>query len=305
MDAANPTAISNWLADEVASLKEVARIHHQNFAFFQKLIWPAVLFGAVILQLSMWQSTEIWRTIPKGYGHSLEIFESSAVRFFGFFADFLFYCFAFAGTSAAVQEVLRGNSPDVEESLNVARSNFKQILVMTTVFFFLVLVAFGLALFIGFTVQDLVHARGARSATLNAAYVAMYGTALLSFSVLSRYALAIPALVLENLPFSKSFKRSDRLTEGHMLYLVALIRESVVGGYLTLVAPFWMWNHVFASRVVLTWTIYWILRLIGLAASAAVQPVMFIGFAYLYITESTPKKTEPTPTGIAIWSAKA
>ena len=263
----------------------------RHFAFFQKLIWPAVLFGAVILQLSMWQSTEIYRTIPHGYGHSSEIFESSAVRFFGFFADFLFYCFAFAGTSVAVREILHGNKPEVETSLNVARAGFKQLLGMATVLFFSMLIAYGLAIFVGFAAQDLVRARSMRSVSLNTAYAAMYATALLAFTVLSRYALAIPALLLDHLSFGTCFKRSDELTDGHMLFLLALICESVIGGYIALSAPFWIWNFGFASHIALTWTIYWILRLIGLAASAAIQPLMFVGFAYLYVTASTTNGT--------------
>jgi hypothetical protein len=111
--------------------------------------------------------------------------------------------------------------------------------------------------------------------------------------------------VLDNVPFWKSLKRSDELTEGRMVLLVALICESVFGGYVALSAPFWIWNHIFASRVVLTWTIYWILRLIGLAATAAVQPLMFVGFAYLYVTASTANETEPKPNGFAVWGHKA
>lgn len=115
---------SNWIADEFASLVEVARIHHQNFAFFQKLIWPAVLFAAVILQLSMWQSTEMNRAIPGIYGHTSGIFASAAVRLFGFFADWLFYCFAFAGTAIAVRAFVNGENPKPEESLNFVRAAF-------------------------------------------------------------------------------------------------------------------------------------------------------------------------------------
>lgn len=122
---------------------------------------------------------------------------------------------------------------------------------------------------------------------------------------MSRYALAIPALLLDNVPFWKCFKRSDELTDGHMLYLLGLIAESVFGGYIALSAPFWIWNFGFASHIALTWTIYWILRLISLAASAAIQPLMLVGFAYLYVTASTPKEPDLKPNGFAVWSTKA
>ena len=111
--------------------------------------------------------------------------------------------------------------------------------------------------------------------------------------------------MLDNLPFWKCFKRSDELTEGHLVLLVALICESVFGGYVALSAPFWIWNLAFASHIALTWTIYWILRLIGLAASAAIQPLMFVGFAYLYVTASTTKEPEPKANAFAVWSHKA
>ncbi len=90
-----------------------------------------------------------------------------------------------------------------------------------------------------------------------------------------------------------------------MLLLLALICESVIGGYIALSAPFWISNSAFASHIAFTWTIYWILRLIGLAASAAIQPLMFVGFAYLYVTASTVNETEPKPNGFAVWSNQA
>jgi len=303
MDAAQPTARSNWVADEVASLVEVARIHHQHFAFFQKLIWPAVLFAAVILQLSMWQSTEMYHAIPGIYGHTPEILAGTAVRLFGLFADWLFYCFAFAGTAIAVRAILDGEKLETEESLNVVRGAFVRLFVMAFLFFSLLVV---LSIGSGFVVgaYAILRHRFGLPYSASLGLVVIWGTIAIGLAVLSRYALAIPALVLENLPFWKCFKRSDELTEGHMLFLAALICESVLGGYVAMSAPFWMWNHVFASRVVLTWTIYWILQLIGLAASAAIQPLMFIGFAYLYITASAPKTPEPAPNGFAVWSAK-
>ena len=120
----------------------------RHFAFFQKLIWPAVLFGAVILQLSMWQSTEMNRAIPSLSRHISEIFASAAVRLFGLFADWLFYCFAFAGTAIAVRAFVNGENLEPEESLNFARAAFGRLFFMAFLFFILVIVVCGCSGFV-------------------------------------------------------------------------------------------------------------------------------------------------------------
>jgi len=60
------------------------------------------------------------------------------------------------------------------------------------------------------------------------------GIALLVFS---RFALAMPALILGDYPVGKAIFRSDELTERKWLVLAVLLLKSLVGGYIAGMLP--------------------------------------------------------------------
>jgi len=68
----------------------------------------------------------------------------------------------------------------------------------------------------------------------------IYAYSGLGLLVFSRFALAIPALVLDDLGVGESIFISDKLTHGKWLYSSILLTKSVVGGDVAAMLPFWL-----------------------------------------------------------------
>ncbi len=100
--------------------------------------------------------------------------------------------------------------------------------------------------------------------------------------VLSRFALAMPAVVLDNRPVKEAMFRSDELTEGKWSILAALLAKSLIGGYIAAMFPFWLVSWL-SRYVVIGGYPRWLLDVASMACVAGIEPVMFVGFALLYL----------------------
>jgi len=67
-----------------------------------------------------------------------------------------------------------------------------------------------------------------------------------SLLVLSRFGLALPALILDNCRIGQAMFRSDELTEGKWLTLAILLAKSLIGGYIAGMSPFWLAGWIWA-----------------------------------------------------------
>jgi hypothetical protein len=111
--------------------------------------------------------------------------------------------------------------------------------------------------------------------------------------VLSRFALAVPAVTLDGYKVGQSMFRSDELTEGKWLVLAALVCKSYIGGYIAGLAPYWLAGWIWAGVPLPSW-FPWLLQVASICAVTLVEPPMFIGFALLYLRQSaaSPAKAE-------------
>jgi len=103
--------------------------------------------------------------------------------------------------------------------------------------------------------------------------------------MLSRFGLAIPALVLDNYRVGQAMFRSDELTEGKWLTLAVLLSKSLIGGYVAGMLPFWLASWIQTSIVLPAW-FRWVLTAASIAGVTVVEPTMFIGFVLLYLRMS-------------------
>jgi hypothetical protein len=103
--------------------------------------------------------------------------------------------------------------------------------------------------------------------------------------LLSRFGLAVPALILDNCSVSGAMFRSDELTEGKWLILAALLAKSLIGGYLAGMCPFWLASWILTNVRMPIW-LPWILTVASITGVTVVEPTMFIGFAMLYARRS-------------------
>src|SRR5436853_229226 len=106
--------------------------------------------------------------------------------------------------------------------------------------------------------------------------VVSYGSIGLALLMLSRFGLAIPALVLDNYRVGQAMFRSDELTEGKWLTLAVLLSKSLIGGYVAGMLPFWLASWIQTSIVLPAW-FRWVLTAASIAGVTVVEPTMFIG----------------------------
>jgi hypothetical protein len=269
------TALRRWSTIEF--LHEVLAMYRKRPGVFLQLLVPALVlaFGAVYAGQDL--AFRMRAGIPEG---SLDIFPYAAmgfVRLGSAFLAWLLYSFAFAGVALAVERLHAGEEVSAEECLGRAREHPGRLMAVASSLFAIfaaaqVLLIWGLVWLLGTLPQHWV---------LMTQFVAVAQVALMV--VMSRFALAIPAVVLDGCRFGECYFRSDEYTERRWSALIGLLVESVVGGSLAWLAPYYIaeWLGVSISE---RWQ-EWVLFGIGMTGAALVQPPMFIGFSWLYIRE--------------------
>jgi hypothetical protein len=115
--------------------------------------------------------------------------------------------------------------------------------------------------------------------------VLTFGLGGLFLLVMSRFGLAIPALLLDDYPVAQAMFRSDELTERKWLTLAVLLAKSLIGGYVAGMAPFWLASFIPADSQLPSW-FPWALTIVSIGGVTVVEPTMFIGFALLYLESS-------------------
>lgn len=285
-----------------AFVAEVLRVYHGHFRLFVRLVAPAVVVGYVSVFVGRYEGREIARHLPRGIElleHRTEIIEIWFMNLAGWLVSWTAFSFSFAAICSATRQIVAGVVPSRADSFADVRERTGSFLRLTLLLFFLTLVAVAAASL--FTtgvlwVSQYFHAR-VRGWTISAVSIGSVG---LSFLVLSRLALAMPAVVLDNCGVGQALFRSDELTEGKWLTLAALLAKSLVGGYVAGMCPFWLASWAL-TNIPLPYWFPWVLTVASIAAVTVVEPTMFIGFVLLYLKMSAlpPTSSEAFATQLA------
>ncbi len=282
-------------------IAEVLLIYRGQFWLFIKLIAPAVIVGYFAVVLGQHESREILRRVPRGIEvvrHEGEIFEAGLANLSGFFISWLVFCYSFSTICSAVRQIEAGDLPSVSRSHAEIRERRGSLLRVAVVLFCLCLIAFGASILFSAGASWVASQFHARVGGFGI-WISLAGI-FLSFLVLSRFALSVPAVVLDDCRIRQAIFRSDELTEGKWLTLAALLAKSLIGGYLAAIAPFWLAWWTLGSISLPLW-FPWVLTTVSIAAVTVVEPTMFIGFALLYTRMSAclpaklPRKTASRP----------
>lgn len=268
---------------------EVLRFYHRHFWLFVKLIAPAVIVGYVAVVMGRNEGQEIARHLPRGFellGHQTEILEIWFANFVGFFVSWMVFCFSFGAICSAVGQIAAGAVPSASDCFAEVRRRVGSFLRLSTLLFALALVAVAASGLLDGAVVWIFHQRHAHPSFF-IIKVASFFFAGLTLLVLSRFGLALPALILENCTVGQAMFRSDELTEGKWLILAILLAKSLIGGYVAGMVPFWLAGWIWAYVRLPSW----FLTVASIAGVIVVEPFMFIGFALLYIKMTTVSST--------------
>jgi hypothetical protein len=266
---------------------EVLRTYHGKFWLFVKITAPAVIISWIALIARRNEAREIARHLPRGYdllAHRGEILEIWLVNFSAYLISWMVCSFSFAAISIALEESAAGFAPSPWHSLLNVREHLGTFLRLSLLLFVLVLVAEAVPIVLGigvFWVLHQWHVHPSQFLILVVSYVAA-GLALL---VVSRFALAVPAVVLDDCTVKQAMFRSDELTQGKLLPLAALLAESLIGAYVAAMCPFWVEPFIRVMVPLPSW-FPWVLTAASIIGVNMIEPTMFVGFALLYLKKS-------------------
>jgi len=274
---------------------EALRTYHSHFGLFFKIAAPAVIISTIAIITARNEGREIARHLPRGFellGHRTEIFEIWFANFSAWFVSWIASCFAFGAICIALDETEAGFTPSASHSLWNLRERLGPFLRISLLLFLLLLAASWACVLLETGVFWILHqlqVHPSRFAILALSY-ALWCPALLVFP---RFALAVPAVVLDDCRAGQAMFRSEEFTEGKWLTLAALLAKSIIGGYVAAMAPFWVASFIPVTAPLPSW-FPWILTIASTIGVAVVEPTLFVGFALLYLKMSaanfTPSK---------------
>jgi hypothetical protein len=267
-------------------VEEVLRVYRNRFWFFIKLVAPAVVAGYIAVRMGQNEGREIARQlfqipISEIARHRTEFVEIWLANSAGYLVSWMALSFSFAAICFAVDEIRAGVTPSVTGSFWAIGHRLGAFLRLSLLLFFLILVAVGaggLSLTGVFWVLRKVQVHPGRFAIS----LVTFTLASLALLAISRFGLAIPALVLDDYPVGKAMFRSDELTQGKWLTLAVLLAKSLIGGYVAGMAPFWLVSFIPADARLPSW-FPWTLTTASIAGVTVIEPTLFIGFALLYL----------------------
>jgi hypothetical protein len=282
-------------------IHEVLRFYHRNRRIFIVLVFPAVLIGYGSVFLAHNEARAVLRDVNMAIGgHQLYIaaLKIQAISLTGYCASWMAFSVSFAAICVATEQIQAGQVATMSESLKVTSEKAGSFLRLSLLLFALYVLAIGMARLLS---EGLVWAEmRLRIANFHLSILlAAYAAYALGVIVLSRFGLAIPALILDDHKVGRAMLLSDELTENKWLILSVLLFKSIVGGYVAGMLPFWLARWIPASINLPSW-FPWVLSGFSIAALTLLEPVMFIGFALLYLKTSEPSRAE-APQAIAAY----
>jgi small-conductance mechanosensitive channel len=210
--------------------------------------------GYVAVRAGLDERAAILRQIPRGADFSLhgaEIVQSFLALQVGYLISWLLYSFSFAAVCVAFKEIESGEEPSAEECFSPVRDRSGTFLRLTFSLYALLIFALVVASAAGFLLVTTIH-KFSMSLTAGSSYwigAVCIGLAMLA---VSRFGLAMPAVVLDRYSLTKALFRSDELTEGCWGILALLLAESVGSSYIATKLEFWLARLV-PSPVSLQW----------------------------------------------------
>ncbi|MGA2697187.1 MAG: hypothetical protein ABSE92_14080 [Terriglobales bacterium] len=261
-------------------LTDVLAIYSNHFWLFFKMALPTVFASWC---LNTWRLRELPILSRRFAQHLGELgmwpalLEMGLVTWGTLFVSWTLFSGLFVAISAATRQIEASALPSFMGSLTIVGRRFRQWFAVARIHFLLfVLLAFiAVALFS-------VFAR-LRLAYRPPAFLAVFCALIAAFVfVLSRFALNIPAAILDEVPVKQSFSLSYRLTRGKERILASLLAKSIIGGYIGAFLPFWIARWMWPPESLPT-SSHSTLIAVSILSVSAVEPVMFIGFALLYL----------------------
>ena len=262
-------------------IRSVHRIYQERFWRWFGIMVPASLLAGLVVTLAEQRVRAIFSSIPRGQAaqHYLDILAGNAIRFGSFFVSWLLGCFALAAIASVISgfDAREEQADWAHDSYQRAREHFGPIAVTA----FITLWAFTLCgVIFGIFEIAALRALFGRSVYRHSLALRLLGYVFVG-SAISWLGASIPLVLRDDVTVWAALKKSMKLSRGYQGALFLLVVESVAGsciawygvvhGLPLLVPHGWQYPVWYG----------WLVRLVALLASAAVEPPLFIGFSFL------------------------
>jgi hypothetical protein len=276
-------------------LKNVYAVYTGNLARWFAITAPTSLLGSIVIWLADQKIREIYRSFPPSeiLHHATEVAQASVLRYGSFLISWFLGCFALAAIATIANNLDKGDREGVwvSDSFQRARERLARLALVASLTF--TMFAGGMVA-IELIVVSIGQAFGwGHSCRFNCASV-LVGLFVIS-SIVSWFGMAIPLILVENIGAWRALKKSLKMSNGYEGFLLLLVCESLVGSYIAWYAVNLGLRFLFPLQLRYTEWYGWLVYLLTILASAAVQPPMFIGFSLLASDEEFDASFFPRP----------
>jgi hypothetical protein len=262
-------------------LQQVHVLYRSQFWTWFAIMMPTTLLADVVVLWADRHAAAILRAVPflEISNHWDKVVEATALRFGSFFAAWFLGCFALASIASAVnglEEEGEGAAwiPDRHQR---AREHLGAIFAVALITFCLFLAGIAIS---GFVQTAAVRVVGWRSFSRFSFAVGVISVVTVA-SLLSWLGASIPLLLRGNTRLWAALKRSVELSSGYEGALLLLVMQSVAGTFVAGYGTFYALHALIPSQLRYAPWYGWVVNLVAILASAAVEPPLFIGLSLL------------------------
>jgi hypothetical protein len=262
-------------------LKNVYAGYTGNLARWFAITAPTTLLGSIVIWLADQKIHALYKSflITEIRYHWAEVAESLALRYGSFLISWFLGCFALAAIATIVNNLDKGDREGVwvSDSFQRARERLGRLALVASLTF---------TMFAGGMVAiELIVVSIGRAFGWGHSYRFNYASVLVGLfvisSIVSWFGMAIPLILAEDIGAWRALRKSLKMSNGYEGFLLLLVCESLVGSYAAWYAVNLGLRLLFPLHLRYTEWYGWLVYLLTVLASAAVQPPMFIGFSLL------------------------
>lgn len=261
-------------------LQTVHRLYHRQFLRWFGIIAPTSLLAGLVLMLADIRIREIFRNIPRGEValHIADIAAAGALRYGSFLLSWLLGCFALAAIATVLSQGETEENAAVwkHDSYERARQNLGAIFLAGLLMFCLFLTGTVVCTLLWTSV---IRSVGRSRFEFN--YVFVLLVYMVIGSIVSWLGVAIPLIVGGKIRLGAALKKSVKLSNGYEVALFLLVVESAVGGLVAWYVTLHGLRLIVPDQLRYTAWYGWFVNIVGVLASAAVDPPLFLGLSLL------------------------
>jgi hypothetical protein len=198
-------------------IEEVLRAYHRHFWLFFKITAPCVIVSTIAIITGRTEGREIARHLPDGVevlAHRTEILEIWLANSSAWLVSWIAFSVAFGAICIATEETAAGFTPSAWHSLMNVRERLGPLLRLSLLLFVLLLVLENACGLLETAVFWVLHQWQVHPSHF-LVWLFSYGVVSIALLVLSRFALSVPAVILDDCKVFQAMFRSDELTAGN------------------------------------------------------------------------------------------